>query len=38
VLNAQVRVVFETRKKGATSRTAEATGWYRTKRRPTKSA
>ena len=38
VLNAQVRVVFETRKKGATSRTAEPTGRYRTKRRATKSA
>jgi transcriptional regulator with XRE-family HTH domain len=38
VLNAQVRVVFETRKKGATSRTAEPTGRYRTKRRAPKSA
>ena len=38
VLNAQVRVVFETREKASTSRTAEPPGRYRTKRRPTKRA
>ena len=38
VLNAQVRVVFVTREKGATSRFAERPGRYRTKRRATKSA
>lgn len=38
VLNAQVRVVFETGKKGATRRTAEPTGRYRTKRRAPKSS
>jgi transcriptional regulator with XRE-family HTH domain len=36
VLNAQVRVVFETREKASTSRTAEPPGGYRTKRRATK--
>ena len=38
VLNAQVRVVFETREKEATRRTAEPPGKYRTKRRATKGA
>jgi transcriptional regulator with XRE-family HTH domain len=38
VLNAQVRVVFETREKASTSRTAEPPGRYRTKRRAPKSA
>jgi transcriptional regulator with XRE-family HTH domain len=38
VLNAQVRVVFETREKASTSRTAEQSGRYRTKRRAAKSA
>ena len=38
VLNAQVRVVFETREKASTSRTAEPPGKYRTKHRATKSA
>jgi len=38
VLNAQVRVVFETGEKTSTNRTAEPTGRYRTKRRATKSA
>ena len=37
-LNAQVRVIFETREKGATSRLAERSARYRTKRRATKSA
>src|SRR3989475_12255209 len=37
VLNAQVRVVFETREKASTSRTAESPGRYRTKRRAAKS-
>ena len=38
VLNAQVRVVFETREMGAASRTAEPAGPYRTKRRTAKKA
>jgi DNA-binding XRE family transcriptional regulator len=38
VLNAKVRVVFETREKASTSRIAEPPGKYRTKRRATKSA
>jgi transcriptional regulator with XRE-family HTH domain len=38
VLNAQVRVVFETKEKASTSRTAEPTGRYRTKSRARKSA
>jgi transcriptional regulator with XRE-family HTH domain len=38
VLNAQVRVVFETREKAATSRLAETPARYRTKRRATKRA
>jgi transcriptional regulator with XRE-family HTH domain len=38
VLNAQVRVVFETREKTSPSRTAEPPGRYRTTRRATKSA
>jgi transcriptional regulator with XRE-family HTH domain len=38
VLNAHVRVVFETREKASTSRVAESCGRYRTKRRATKSA
>jgi transcriptional regulator with XRE-family HTH domain len=38
VLNAQVRVVFETREKASTSRTAEPPRKYRTKRRAAKSA
>ena len=38
VLNAHVRVVFETREKGSTSRLAEGPPRYRTKHRATKSA
>jgi transcriptional regulator with XRE-family HTH domain len=38
VLNAQVRVVFETREKASTNRTAEPTGRYPTNRRARKSA
>jgi transcriptional regulator with XRE-family HTH domain len=38
VLNAQVRVVFETREKASTSRTAEPTSRYRTKRQAKTSA
>jgi transcriptional regulator with XRE-family HTH domain len=38
VLNAQVRVVFETRERASTSRTAEPPGRYRTKPRATKSS
>ena len=38
VLNAHVHVVFESRGKTSSSRTAEPPGRYRTKRRATKSA
>ena len=38
MLNAHVRVIFETKKKGSTSRIAEQSGRYGTKRRAKKTA